>query len=1363
MNRALEPGELLSGAPTTWSAGTLEDARCGGAVPAGWSCIPPTGPEGFLMGSALDDPNGWDLEQPQHRVVLTRPYLISRTEVTQDEWEALIGDNPSHFSGCGGDCPVDSTGWFGAVEYCNRLSREEGLEECYAIDGDDVTWPRGLDCAGYRLPTEAEWEHAARAGTTTDFVLGPILHSGENCDHEPNLDPVGWYCGNAVVEYQPCHDHARQPGCVGTHPVASKRPNAWGLYDMHGNMEEWVWDRWAFHTEDDQVDPLGPDAGAERVQKGGVVSEAAFKSRSAWRTRSTPDTINWTGFRVARSPCVSERCNGRDDDCDGEVDDGLPWCGAEPPRHRDVVLSDDAEPDHAGTSARRRTGELIEVPLVAGGYLDESVVAYWRLDGDGTEWVSGAAPAHASGVAAPDRNGAPGRALGLDGVAHVDTGFQPEIAATDSLSIFAWARIDGLSDPEDPGFVLGYDDNPPRSQLLLGCSFADHPMLQVRGEQNDGVTVAAPGQGLRCLDGEWHHYGLVRDSGGDRLLLFFDGALVGSAEDTTDSRLNAAGESLFLGARSLFGAVADPIVGAVDEVVMLSRALSPLEVHHYYESGADWGTPLLPGAQPDFDDLLVTEDGTPVEFELVGARPLADRAADLDGHVIGYWPLDGTVEDLTGRSQSVNHGAVPTGGRCGDPAGAMILDGEDAIDAGLELALGPLDDVTVELWARRLERDGQHTMVSIDNDDAGRLVFGCNDHASWYQFMAGESRGGVGVAPSVCSDAGWHHFALVRDTGAGRIRFYEDGLPVRNDVGVGAIFDAGGLHLHLGARQFGDAYYEPWMGELDDVVVHDVARSADYLYKRAHPLPRVRFLADTDADTDGLDRFPYRAYRLAWGVPDVPAPPSRVDDLLGPRNGILAWWRFEEGLGAGKVVDWSVQRMHGTVHGGVQHAPGSVGAAVELDRGHVDVDPGGALDGLSELTVELVVKAEGGGGRQTVLSRRYTGDPGTGGLHAQWASRDAPPPRPFYCRVGRPDNVLGQSNLALNQWHHLACTGGGGWLRAWVDGQQDAATEQAQALDLGTGDIVLGRWLDADVHWFDGAIDEVRFSGRVLASHELLPTVATTGSLGPLHDARCGGPVPAGWSCIPATGPDGFLRGSPEDEPGRIPDQEATPHTVVLTRPFLMKQTEVTADERQAGGAEPAAGWGTGPPAVSLSWLDAVTYANARSRAETLDECYVINGGTVTWPDGPACTGYRLPTDAEWEYAARAGTRTAYYTGVVVDGTNDCHNEPALDPAGWYCDNSGGAVHPVAQKVPNAWGLFDMHGNVGEWVWDHDGAQEADAEDPTGPEEGPYRVIRSGAYTYTPTNCRSAYRTWTRQNDHAPDRGFRLVRTAVAP
>ena len=234
----------------------------------------------FMMGSPPGEPDR-DRDETLHRVEITQPFLVRATEVTQAEWEAVMGENPSQFSDCGGDCPVENVSWFDAVDFCNALSRSEGLEECYVIDGRNVTWPRGLACGGYRLPTEAEWEYAARAGTQSAY------HSG---DGEEALDRAGWYSENAGRT---------------THPVAQKERNAWGLYDVHGNVWEWAWDWYASDFYDDDAastDPIGPPAGDSRVERGGSWGSLARNCRAAFRGRFGPGfRNNYLGFRPARS------------------------------------------------------------------------------------------------------------------------------------------------------------------------------------------------------------------------------------------------------------------------------------------------------------------------------------------------------------------------------------------------------------------------------------------------------------------------------------------------------------------------------------------------------------------------------------------------------------------------------------------------------------------------------------------------------------------------------------------------------------------------------------------------------------------------------------------------------------------------------------------------------------------------------------------------------------------------------------------------------------------------------------------------------------------------------------------------------
>ncbi len=226
----------------------------------------------FTMGSPSGE-SGRDGDEKQHRVTLTRGFLMSATEVTQAQYEAVMGSNPSEFKGA--SRPVEMVSWYDAVRFCNALSEREGLTAAYRISGENVTW--NLDADGYRLPTEAEWEYACRAGTTTRF------HSGNS---DSDLELVGWYSGNSGEQ---------------THDVGTKQPNAWGLYDMHGNVWEWCWD-WYGDYGGSVTDPAGPRSGSRRVLRGGSWYFLAQHCRSANRYRFNPDGRDSSfGFRVVRS------------------------------------------------------------------------------------------------------------------------------------------------------------------------------------------------------------------------------------------------------------------------------------------------------------------------------------------------------------------------------------------------------------------------------------------------------------------------------------------------------------------------------------------------------------------------------------------------------------------------------------------------------------------------------------------------------------------------------------------------------------------------------------------------------------------------------------------------------------------------------------------------------------------------------------------------------------------------------------------------------------------------------------------------------------------------------------------------------
>jgi formylglycine-generating enzyme required for sulfatase activity len=227
----------------------------------------------FQMGSTGGDSD----ERPVHTVTVGSFYR-GRTEVTQKEWMEVMGNNPSNFRG--DNLPVEMVSWNDAIEYCNRLSLKEGLTPAYRGSGNNITCD--FNASGYRLPTEAEWEYAAKGGNK-DYIS--YEYSGSN-----SVDVVAWYNGNSGNT---------------THPVGTKRPNSLGLYDMNGNVWEWCWDWYGGYSGGSQTDPAGPSgptsSGTYRVLRGGSWGSAAAYVRSAFRNYDTPSSrSNYIGFRLVR-------------------------------------------------------------------------------------------------------------------------------------------------------------------------------------------------------------------------------------------------------------------------------------------------------------------------------------------------------------------------------------------------------------------------------------------------------------------------------------------------------------------------------------------------------------------------------------------------------------------------------------------------------------------------------------------------------------------------------------------------------------------------------------------------------------------------------------------------------------------------------------------------------------------------------------------------------------------------------------------------------------------------------------------------------------------------------------------------------
>ena len=206
--------------------------------------------------------------------------------------------------------------------------------------------------------------------------------------------------------------------------------------------------------------------------------------------------------------------------------------------------------------------------------------------------------------------------------------------------------------------------------------------------------------------------------------------------------------------------------------------------------------------------------------------------------------------------------------------------------------------------------------------------------------------------------------------------------------------------------------------------------------------------------------------------------------------------------------------------------------------------------------------------------------------------------------------------------------------------------------------------------------------------------------------------------------PGGWFTMGDEDE------VDAKPHEVFVSSFYIDKYPVTQEEYRRVMGENPSRWKASKNPVEQVSWSKAARYCNARSRLEGLRPCYDLN----TWECDFDANGYRLPTEAEWEYACRAGSKTKYFFG----------NEPSkLRNYAWFDKNSGKKPQPVGQKQPNPWGLYDMYGNVWEWCNDFykvNYYQESPEENPKGPKTGDNKVVRGGAFKFSSESCRSGYR-----------------------
>ena len=256
-------------------------------------------PENFVLikggsfGMGSPESEAWRSADETQHVVTVSDFYMSKYELTQKEYEEITGHNPSNFSG--ENLPVENISWLDAVAYCNARSEKDGLTPVYTIDGQNVSWDRSAN--GYRLPTEAEWEYACRAGTTTPFYMenSPSAQDANYYGHYP-YEIEDNYFSQGNLEVKP--GEYRQT----TVPVDSFSENPYGLYNMHGNVGEWVWDYYGTYSTEADTDPAGAESGTLRIYRGGGWNDFAKNMRSAYRATLEQNKGSFNiGIRLVRN------------------------------------------------------------------------------------------------------------------------------------------------------------------------------------------------------------------------------------------------------------------------------------------------------------------------------------------------------------------------------------------------------------------------------------------------------------------------------------------------------------------------------------------------------------------------------------------------------------------------------------------------------------------------------------------------------------------------------------------------------------------------------------------------------------------------------------------------------------------------------------------------------------------------------------------------------------------------------------------------------------------------------------------------------------------------------------------------------
>ncbi|MEA1997375.1 MAG: SUMF1/EgtB/PvdO family nonheme iron enzyme [Gemmatimonadota bacterium] len=1427
-------------------------------------------PDTFSMGGG-----GNRTEKPIHTVRLDR-FRISVTEITQAQFLAVMDTNPSEFQGDPGR-PVESVRWYDAAEFCNALSELTGLEPCY----DPETWEYDFTAGGFRLPTEAEWEYACRAGTTT------LYHAG---DSTGDLSACAWHKGQSGMT---------------THPVAGRMTNAWGLYDMHGNVYEWCNDFHdpAYYSSSPSKDPLGPVTGSMRVRRGGSWAVDSTFCRAAFRGYSNPlKKRNDVGFRVAISRILSAE----------EVARGIERAALEKEAEQaeeipiERVDQERKVPDAPDTSTTRPKIEpptpdsalkpaaepvkayplrLVKVPVGSfsmGSRLgeDEQPVHTVRLD---SFRISATEITQAQYQAVMDTNpsefqGDPNRPV--ECVSWFDAvEFCNRLSESRGLELF-YDPASWESDYSKNGFRL------PTEAEWEYAARAGTTTMYHEGDRESALAAAGwyKGQGV----GETRTVGLKNPSAWG--LYDMHGnvyewcndlySAVYYAESPEDNPAGPDSGSVMrirrggswsvdtTYCRAAFRACSNPAKKRNDIGfrVVLSEGKAPVEKEVLEKKAAvskDTETEekaqaaeeapqkeIIPEVQAERDSVIQPESpdirmvripaGSFLMGSLFGEDEQPVHTVKLDSFRISATEItqaqyqavmDTNPSEFQGdpnrpvecvswfdakefcnrlsESRSLDPFYDPASWECDYSKNGFRLpteaEWEYAARAGTKTRYHGGDResaLAASGWYKGQGVSGTRT-VGLKEPSAwglydmhGNVYEWCNDlySAVYYAESPGDNPAGPdsGSVMRIRRGGSWSV-----DTTYCRAAFrgFSNPAKKRNDIGFRVLLPGLAPPEKAEREEKVAVIVEPpGPGEVPakedsavdadtTVVIHAEVILADKETRRKLMAPGIRMVRIPPVTfsmgcKDYKTERPVHTVRLdAYQISATEITQAQYQAVMDTNS---SEFQGDPSQPVESVSWYDAVRFCNRLSGSMALEP-----CYDLETWECDYSKSG-FRLPTEAEWEYAARAGtttmyycGNTAEELVDFGRYKSP----GVSEPWAvGRKKPNALGLYdmhgnvyewCNDYYGDSYYAQSpqkNPVGPEKGSMRIRRGGSWsvdttyCRSAFRGYSNPAKKRS---DIGFRVVLSWGWpgeYAVRKKREPAAREELKPVEKIPAEQVVedsleIPAVDISRPLVAEREVEPAPPAPAVAPPPPVKKKRPILQEKSGIRMVRIPaglfpmgsrlkEDEQPVHTVELVA-YQISAAEITQAQYLAVmGVNPAEFQGIDShPVESVSWYEAAEFCNRLSRLLGLTPCYDLTSRECDYSHN----GARLPTEAEWEYAARAGTATRYHEG---------DSERALSLSGWYKGQGLAGTQPVGSRKPNAWGLYDMHGNVYEWCNDfYDLSYYARSElnNPAGPDSGFARIRRGGSWSVDHTYCRAGFRGASDPGKKRNDIGFRVV------